>query len=1058
MKRHPVIRLICTVLISVMTFGLCACPAGEPSTGTTGTTGTSGTTGSSPNFDPNRHPDDVVDAIYADGAPIEGAGAVLREDAAARVTREPDANNTVSFASSRLLFTSSSPAAGVTYLHTGEGEMTLSGTDKTYDLGGAVVVIPQGLVLKGCTNVTLQNGTLIGAVTVQTSENVTLKGVEIRNVGATALTLAETASGVTLTDCRLDGKTALSSAADGLALLSSCILFTEKGLADTAKTDLTVMNCLFEGTGTAVESTSSEAQIRENSFTLPESGTGIVLSGGSQNVLVALNAICGAQKSVALLGTTNTAVVLNSCVTVIAENNTSIYVCDNEMGGRLRAKNNNYFLADANNYPEDGLDHLTLQAGNTNTNGDGLTDVNARAEYGVNEDLLPHVNRDLFLTMERKTTVKVGNKNSYLQATHYIASAAKTSDRVIVAPGAYTVDDMAHFNTEAHSNTTIYAYGAYFEREKDHIYNLCALFGAVGVENITLKGATLGFERQSCGQVYILEKLPGNKLLVVTGAGMDNEFGNTDPTLYNDNWITGVRAGSFAIFADLGFSKIEKRADGLMEISVDPTNYEMMNVGDLYTCRSKRGASTIDLTECANISFIDVTVFGGSGGFMANETHNKTATTYYRVANTLKNGVIIDKETYDRYRALEEQYGVDLEVSIDENGLYRGSLPHTGSWDATHSVGSGEGSHVISCLFESMSDDATNQCHFHSRVHAVTDNGDGTTTVTYKGNYSERMYLSATKFEGYYCVPFEEGHRVYIYTAEGQLVCDTAALTATEVAIGEDGKALRILNREMYDRYIQFKGQGSAPESDFYTSCYTVTVRTADVNFAALEGYDMTSNSHLNAGKVLVDNMSRASNGFYFDNMLMKNIRSRGLLIKASEGTIRYCSFINIGGSCAALLSEIDWGESGVCENIVIENNYMENTGYLSAYNTGKAAPISVYGMGGGRIDEDYLLYKNIKITGNVMRERYAEFGVYVQAARDILIEGNDFGTYPGGDTSTRYARGVWLNGAMNIELKDNIYSCIDLAVEEKFQAEAVKNIYGSDVMWEGESLIPDSE
>ena len=1052
---HFLQRFLCALLISVMSFGLVACPTGVP-TGTTGTTGGGNTpSGSTGGPDPNRHPDDVTDAIYGDGAPIEGAGATLKEDSAANITRTPDEANALTFASARLLFTASSPEAGKTYLHTGEGAMEIKGASKTYDLNGATVLLPQGLLVKSCSDVVIKNGTLVGAVTVESSDGIRFEGVEFRHTG-TALSLAETAVSVELKDCRIEGKTALASASDGLVLLSSRLFFTEKGLADTAKSDLVVMGCVFEGSGSALASTSSDAQIRENSFVLTKETVGITLSGGSQNVLVALNELKGAQKSVALLGTVNSAVVLNSLVTVIAEGNTSIYVCDNSFGGRLRAKDNNYFLADANTYPEDGLDHLTLQANNQNTNGDSLTDVDARAEVGVNEDLLPHVNRDLFLTMERKDSVKVGHKDSHLQATHYISTTARTSDRVIVAPGAYRVDDMAYFNSEAQSNTTVYAYGAYFEREKDHIYNMCALIGGIRVENITFKGMTLGFERQSCGQVYILEKLSGNRLLVVTGAGMDNEFGNTDTTLYNDHWITGVRAGTFAIFADLGFESIVKREDGLMEMKVDPTNYEMMNVGDIYTCRSKRGASTIDLTECGNIVFRDVTVFGGSGGFMANEYHNTTATTYYRVANTLKNGVIIDQATYDRYAALEEQYGVDLEISVDSEGRLRGSLPHTGSWDATHSVGSGEGSHVISCLFESMSDDATNQCHFHSRVHEVTDNGDGTTTVVYKGNYSARMGAT-TKFEGYYCAPFEVGHRVFIYNAEGRLVCDTTALTATEVALDGSGQPLRPVNEDMYNRYIEFNGKGSASPDEFRTACYTVTVKTEDVNFEALEGYDLSDNSSKNECKVLIDNMSRASNGFLFDNMLMRNVRSRGLLIKASEGKIVNCTFENIGGACAALLYEMDWGESGVTENTVISRNLMINTGYLGS-DPDVYAPISVYGLGSGRLDEDYLLYKNIEITYNVMRDRVHEYGVYISAACNVRIEGNDFGQFTRGDTLTDFSRGIHLNGAVNVKLENNTYSPVDLAVEEKIIAEAVKNIYGSDVEWEGESLIPDSE
>ena len=169
-----------------------------------------------------------------------------------------------------------------------------------------------------------------------------------------------------------------------------------------------------------------------------------------------------------------------------------------------------------------------------------------------------------------------------------------------------------------------------------------------------------------------------------------------------------------------------------------------------------------------------------------------------------------------------------------------------------------------------MCDDGTNQNHTHARLGAVKNNGDGTTTLTYKGNWS--TYSADNGYTGHgYCADFVVGDRVYVYTAAGQLVCDTEALSATVSA----GTAINVNTNVVYEKY-------------------TVKVATEDVNFSALTGYDLSDDDHVDANKVLVDNMSKASNGFIFDNVMVRNIRSRGLLIKASDAKIVNCSFYNI--------------------------------------------------------------------------------------------------------------------------------------------------------------------
>jgi hypothetical protein len=283
-----------------------------------------------------------------------------------------------------------------------------------------------------------------------------------------------------------------------------------------------------------------------------------------------------------------------------------------------------------------------------------------------------------------------------------------------------------------------------------------------------------------------------------------------------------------------------------------------------------------------------------------------------------------------------------------------------------------------------------------------------------------------------YCYPFTKGQRVYVYTSSGQLVCDTEALTDT---IDE--------------------GTGIAQEYGTEFKLYSVKVKTDAVNFKALEGYDLSKNTPEDGPgeKVMVDNMSRASNGFIFDNTVVRNIRSRGLLVKASEARIENCTLENIGMSCIAILYEIFWGESGVTENTVIRNNLFDHTGFFD--NVKYFAPISIHGLGSS-VDEDYLLYKNIVLEGNVVKNRTTDYAVYVNSAKGIKIIGNDLGRE--NDLGNAYEHDIYIEGAMNVEISGNKYSKDAVSPADMVRAEKIKNIYGTDVSENGVSLIKDSE
>jgi phage anti-repressor protein len=208
--------------------------------------------------------------------------------------------------------------------------------------------------------------------------------------------------------------------------------------------------------------------------------------------------------------------------------------------------------------------------------------------------------------------------------------------------------------------------------------------------------------------------------------------------------------------------------------------------------------------------------------------------------------------------------------------------------------------------------------------------------------------------------------------------------------------------------------------------------------------------------------MSQASNGFIFDNMLIRNVRSRGLLIKASGGTITNCTFRNIGMACAAILYEIFYGESGVTENLLVDRNLFDHTGYFK--NQDLYATISITGLGSS-VNEDYLLYKNITISNNVIKNRTTDYAIYVNSAKDVKIINNDFGAFVGNnftglpeepETPSNPKPAIHIHGAMNIEISGNKYSQKEWVVKDYIHAEKNLHVFGTDVVVQGIPLVPD--
>ena len=1062
-------RMMALLLLACTVFILCACPGGGPVDPPVGGD-VCDVCGKNPceceqdpgGGDPPVGPGTVdpgevdLNTVFGDGNKMDGAGDSLASDAAVLTEKTYDEASAVEKAAGdifRLEFLGSGVIRA-----TGTSAATLQKQQgKTYAGSNVVLILPKGLGLANNESVTLKNAVIVGDVEIASGSDILFENVQFHG----KVTIKNRAEGVVFKSCRVR---AIESAAKNLTLVDSYVGFEAVGIESTGD-GLYVKNCRLEGTGTAIRSSGADAEIRLCTIKADKDGIGVeILGAEAVNTLVALSAISGVQKSVAVSDTTNTAVVRNSLVSVFLSRNTSVYICDNELGGRVHAEENNYFLADGNAYPADELDHRSVLSGNENINGDTITNVNERLEVGANEALLPHVNKDLHLYMDRKKTVKEYDADKESTLYSYIMKEARSSDVVIVAPGAYAVEETASF-TRVHNNTTIYAYGVLAEgvRYSNKAYNI----GHVkmeGAENIVIKGLSVGYAQPSCGQIYILEKKGSGNVLATTGAGFWNDFATTNSTImYGSTYVYIFREGTDYCIGEAAIKSVAKNSDGTMTLSLTDACYDLIDKGDVLACRIGAYSWVVHTIGCKDVELHDFTQFGYAGGYAFYEVENENGVLYNRVTDTTKAGMLIDKTTYDKYKNWQDQYGVDLEISrerVDGEYVYRGPAAKISSLDGVHATSGGQGSQLISCVLEGMCDDATNMNAYHARLSEVIDNEDGTATLVYKACLTSRLWgIGKEQPDGKrkveyirYCADFREGDRVYIYNAAGQLFCDTAAIS--------DGWEYDTI-RSNCDQVV---------ETDIVR--YAVKVNKAALHMTALDGYDLTDDSHKDANKVLVDNMSRSSADILYDNTLFQNGQTNA--VRAKCGVVKHCTIRNIAKTAFSAVYDIWWGESVVADGFLFENNLIDHTGYNiytpptieSPSSDYKYTPICIMGLGGSSLDEDHLLFKDITIKGNKFINRdltWYNYLAYIRAATNVKFIDNDFGESEHEDGLFKFAQILYLNGAANIELSGNTYSpFIDPALFERpdytmlVDGDKYKDIHGTDVSQDGVSKIAD--
>ena len=647
----------------------------------------------------------------------------------------------------------------------------------------------------------------------------------------------------------------------------------------------------------------------------------------------------------------------------------------------------------------------------------------------------------------------------------------------------------------------------------------------------------MGYNFQSSGQVYVLEKLGDNKIRVVSNAGYINDFGKSDTAFFSGTWNNQFKADSLVPWIDISgnYEFIEKCDDGTMIFKVTGADagkvYAKNDPGDVWCCRlSGDNSSSVAVYTAINTTMEDCVMYGYASALAMSTAHLTDGLVIHRYHNTTHSGYVIDEETYNKYVQLEQTYGVDLEVYIDEYGRYRGGAAREGSVDATHISQAVRGADATSCIFEGMSDDGSNQRSSSSRLAGIVDNGDGTATVYIKGSIAEvyfSYYLNRGSASAGTTMTPKAGDRIYAYGSGGDIIFDEFTLTAATAAtsvdsihclhtsctenngicsicgivshldIVRDGKcdkcgakvhvdtnknascdvpgcganlpdsnkdqvcdsdgAIIITNRlgtptfNKQTGVLSFDVNYNGTIYTYNTTVYEFKIPSANVNWDAVDKYNLASNEYSMSDKILVDNLSSNSGYFTFDNVLIQNARARGVVCKTVSATIKNCTFRNLAAAGTLLSVETTWGESTVAQDITIEGCLYENTGYyFNTQNDTKRASISVQGLGelsaNVTVSETTLPCRNITIRGNKFNGTSNNYYISVSAAQNVIIENNVF-VEQEGETSDKPAKAILINGCLNIKISGNQYSSFAGGdVTKVVVANNYKGLSGSDV------------
>ncbi len=805
--------------------------------------------------------------------------------------------------------------------------------------------------------------------------------------------------------------------------LYNCKIICKNGIVSEYN-DFTIQNCEIEGNIIS----KGKRFIAKNNKILGD----VTLDDGSVNSLVAQNEFDG---SVFVRGGFNCVVILNTVKLVKAEKNANIYVIKNNVSGCIELCDNRYLICDGNKADK------TVNEQNEEYNGDNLRDVNARPDFGADESLLPHTDRDLFIGMERQTSVTDLSKPEKLGFNEYLQQEAAARDVVIIPPGAYLVPERCVLGAQQ-SNTDIYAYGAYLEA--DFAWTQALMVQCC--ENLNISGLTVGHTVPACGMAHIVETDVHRddlenmhkitfQIRLITAAGFGDGFGHTDPDVFTTQFFSFYHQDDrFRPYSWYGqVIDIKDNGDGTMTMGLSGNASEYIKKGDLVVCRlARRGFDTVHTAKSSNVKYKDLTVYSVANAAACRVSNLSRGVSFERYHGEAHSGYEINKATYERFLALGEKWGIDFEVYYDSvKEIYRGPDAIWGGTGAMEVMDTYDGATLICSKLERFTDDGSNQRGTSSRVAGLVYNKeDDTYTVFYKGNHNGVYHghyssLSGDTYEVGRCSAIEKGDIILAYTSDGKVLISHAPALTNPVAGGIiEGQCMGHPNENENDacpicgkathvgEHYPTYGAEYDPESGvltfktrrnpsfikygdlltFKTNVYSVKVDAKYVHPEVAEGYDLASNSYVLSERIALDNVGKNCANFTFDNVLMDSIKSRGILIKAAGITVKNCTFRDLTLQALVLGPESEWGESSLPSNITIRNCIFDNcagsTKYQKQYNISYDAfpnitPIDIRGTGGFSNDH---LSKVEPVSGMVTSDIVIEHNKFINAKTEHLI------------------------------------------------------------------------
>lgn len=849
-----------------------------------------------------------------------------------------------------------------------------SDRSKTYDLNGAIIRIgtrsgEAGIQLNKARALTLKNGKVAvhggAAISLTGSVNCTLTAIHVTGNGEAGFLVAGRAN--TVDGCTVSPLSG-GALAEGIVALGEDITVTNcnlqavtKGIVDRSENGALIENNLLTNCATGISAECPDSVIWYNTVT---GGTCGILAqfdkaelsagmGDGYNILAAQNVVTGAACSLRFAGTANSVVLLNRLETAVVENGVNVYVNENQVSGTLTLTGCNYIIVTGNTY------QTLTQSNNENVNGDTLTDLNRRLATGANEELLPHINTEQFVGMERKAAVRAEDGENL---SDYLKKQIRSNQVLIIPPGAYGASCITVSNI---SDCTVYAYGVLNEIGYSKSESA---FHFVNCTDLTVKGLFIS--------AMIYAHTQGT---VVSMSSVSKRFQFIADPGYQADYSNGSNFGNAAgyyykngnLYGECDFRYETKSYDsetGKNTINGATLNFANLAVGDRVAFRSGYGGGGIHCEGCSEMLFEDLTIFTCSG-FALSDTNSDIAPTLHRYAVAAGPAPVLDaSKDYSAFADL---------LWTDSYGRLRSAEPINTSCDATHCTNARVGLQMISCLLERMHDDGSNINAYYGLASGFNAS---TNTLTY----------TTCDVNTYKLLPadFRVGDTVMLYTMSGKLVGKVKVKTATEdlggkqYAIGLESGITLPTNEQVVVQNLSASGGGFTVDN--------VMIRDASANGLRLKASSGTVKNctfeRVSKGGIVcnLEYWLWPEVGYTMDLKIQNNVfhqtgnTSRGA-DAASDTT--WCSPISVRFSVAYQAS--NWS-----------NNFSPNA--------------------------EVCLHENIEISGNVITERFCPYAIGISGVKQLYIFDNVIGARYGQTDASDTQAPIVLFGGRDIVIARN--------------------------------------